>query len=77
MKESIQECIKREIFEVLVDLEQSIGEDCNYKTTRKNILRIIPTNPPGTIENDFESGVYFHATGTGKSWIALEILLNY
>lgn len=30
-----------------------------------------------TIENDFKSGVYFHATGTGKSWIALEIILEF
>ena len=30
-----------------------------------------------SIENDFSSGVHFHATGTGKSWIALEIVLEY
>ena len=30
-----------------------------------------------SIENDFSSGVHFHATGTGKSWIALEIILEY
>ena len=30
-----------------------------------------------TIKNNFESGVYFHATGTGKSWISLEIILKY
>ena len=28
-------------------------------------------------ENNFKSGVHFHATGTGKSWISLEIILNY
>lgn len=28
-------------------------------------------------ENNFESGVHFHATGTGKSWIALELILKY
>ena len=28
-------------------------------------------------ENNFRSGVHFHATGTGKSWIALEIILEY
>ena len=27
-------------------------------------------------ENNFKSGVHFHATGTGKSWISLEIILN-
>jgi hypothetical protein len=30
-----------------------------------------------TLENNFESGVHFHATGTGKSIIALNILLEY
>ncbi len=28
-------------------------------------------------ENDFQSGVHFHATGAGKSWIALEIILKF
>ena len=30
-----------------------------------------------SIENDFESGVHFHATGTGKSWIAMNIINEY
>ena len=30
-----------------------------------------------SIKNNFESGVHFHATGTGKSWIALELILKY
>ena len=30
-----------------------------------------------TLSNNFKSGVHFHATGTGKSWIALELLLKY
>ena len=30
-----------------------------------------------SIENNFSSGVHFHATGTGKSWIALELILEY
>ena len=30
-----------------------------------------------TISNNFDSGVYFHATGTGKSWISLELILLY
>jgi hypothetical protein len=30
-----------------------------------------------TIDNNFQSGVHFHATGTGKSLIALNILLKY
>ena len=28
-------------------------------------------------ENDFESGIHYHATGTGKSWIAMYILKEY
>ena len=28
-------------------------------------------------DNNFKSGVHFHATGTGKSWISLEIILNF
>jgi hypothetical protein len=30
-----------------------------------------------SIDNDFESGIHFHATGTGKSWIAMNIIKNY
>ena len=30
-----------------------------------------------TFENNFASGVHFHATGTGKSWVALDILLRF
>ena len=40
---------------------------------RKNQLKALEI----TIKNDFESGVHFHATGTGKSWISLEIILKY
>ena len=29
------------------------------------------------IKNNFKSGIYFHATGTGKSWISLEIILSF
>ena len=28
-------------------------------------------------ENDFQSGIHYHATGTGKSWIAMYILKEY
>lgn len=28
-------------------------------------------------KNDFASGIHYHATGTGKSWIALELILEY
>ena len=28
-------------------------------------------------QNNFASGVHFHATGTGKSWIALELILKF
>ena len=30
-----------------------------------------------SLENDFKSGIHFHATGTGKSHIALEILSEF
>ena len=30
-----------------------------------------------SLNNNFKSGVHFHATGTGKSWIALELALAY
>ncbi len=30
-----------------------------------------------SLNNDFESGVHFHATGTGKSWIAFELILAF
>ena len=28
-------------------------------------------------KNNFESGIHFHATGTGKSWIAMNIIKDY
>ena len=37
----------------------------------KNQIHAIKTS----VSNDFESGIHFHATGTGKSWIGLELLL--
>ena len=40
---------------------------------RKNQIKAIQNS----INNDFKSGVHFHATGTGKSWIALELILEY
>lgn len=30
-----------------------------------------------SIKNNFKSGVHFHATGTGKSWISLSIVLEF
>ena len=30
-----------------------------------------------SINNNFESGVHFHATGTGKSWISLQLILEF
>ena len=43
------------------------------KNLRENQLKAIKTS----IKNDFQSGVHFHATGTGKSWIALQLILEY
>ena len=28
-------------------------------------------------ENDFQSGIHYHATGTGKSWIAMFLLKEF
>jgi len=30
-----------------------------------------------TINNDFTSGIHYHATGSGKSWIAMHIILEF
>ncbi len=30
-----------------------------------------------SVQNDFQSGVHFHATGTGKSWIALQLIVEF
>jgi hypothetical protein len=30
-----------------------------------------------TVNNDFNSGIHYHATGTGKSWIAMHIILRF
>ena len=40
---------------------------------RTNQINAIET----TIKHNFKSGVYFHATGTGKSWIALQLILEF
>jgi type I site-specific restriction endonuclease len=30
-----------------------------------------------TLSNDFSSGIHYHATGTGKSWIGMNIILEF
>ena len=40
---------------------------------RSNQLLAVNTS----ISNDFESGIHFHATGTGKSWIAMNLVAEY
>lgn len=40
---------------------------------REHQKRAIETS----VKNNFSSGVHFHATGTGKSWVSLEIALRY
>lgn len=40
---------------------------------RLNQINAIETS----IRNDFTSGVHFHATGTGKSWIAMNLVAEY
>jgi hypothetical protein len=42
-------------------------------TLQKNQKNAVETS----IENDFKSGIHFHCTGSGKSVIALEILIKY
>jgi superfamily II DNA or RNA helicase len=37
---------------------------------RKNQIKAIDSS----VSNDFESGVHFHATGSGKSWIAMTLI---
>ena len=47
-------------------------------TTNENILRknqLLAIN--NSISNDFQSGIHYHATGTGKSWIAMYILKEF
>lgn len=39
----------------------------------KNQINAIET----TINNDFKNGIHYHATGSGKSWIAMMILLEF
>ena len=45
----------------------------SYDKLRKNQLDAINTS----INNDFESGIHYHATGAGKSWIAMYILQEF
>ena len=42
-------------------------------TLRPNQIRAITES----IDNDFTSGIHYHATGTGKSWIAMNIILEF
>ena len=42
-------------------------------TLRPNQLRAIQE----TVANDFKSGIHYHATGSGKSWIAMYSILNF
>jgi hypothetical protein len=42
----------------------------NLRENQKKAINI-------SYENDFESGVHFHATGTGKSLIAMNIITQY
>ena len=42
-------------------------------TLRQNQVNAINLS----VKNNFKSGIHFHATGSGKSWIALELILKY
>ena len=39
----------------------------------KNQINAIETS----INNNFSNGIHYHATGTGKSWIALQLILEF
>ena len=39
----------------------------------KNQINAIQTS----INNNFSNGIHYHATGTGKSWIALQLILEF
>ena len=44
--------------------------EISSRELRTNQIDAIQTS----IDNDFESGIHYHATGTGKSWIAINIV---
>ena len=44
-----------------------------YTNLRKNQIDALNIS----INNDFQSGIHYHATGTGKSWIAMYILKEF
>ena len=51
-------------------------EIVNYKKNmelRQNQIDAIQKS----IDNDFSSGIHYHATGTGKSWIAMYLVLKF
>ncbi len=45
----------------------------NDYVLRQNQITAIQTS----IDNDFQSGIHYHATGTGKSWIAMYLVEQY
>ena len=57
----------------------NVKNDVNYDSQnnnyilRQNQLKAIQTS----IDNDFQSGIHYHATGTGKSWIAMYLVEAY
>ena len=55
-----------------------INLTCSFNNVNNMSLRSNQINAVKiSNDNDFKSGVHFHATGTGKSWISLEIILNF
>ena len=59
-------------------LDFGVQEKDNNEEKNKKMLRINQRNAINfSKNNNFESGVHFHATGTGKSWISLELILEY
>ena len=47
-----------------------MNEIINLRENQINAVQV-------SLNNDFQSGIHFHATGTGKSWIAMNIINQF
>jgi len=47
-----------------------MSEIINLRENQINAVQV-------SLNNDFQSGIHFHATGTGKSWIAMNIINQF
>ena len=60
-------------YQVKMDLKIRLNFDDKSETLRTNQQNAVTIS----VNNNFKSGIHFHATGTGKSHIALEIIKEY